>query len=100
MAMTSEMSELIQAVAGIVLVPFGVPAVAIMSSARRKLVRMRLDAEIAMARERAEAERGDGRLAVLEDRLRVLERIVTDRGYGLAGEIEALRREPSYERHQ
>lgn len=28
---------------------------------------------------------------MLEDRVRVLERIVTDRGYGLANEIEALR---------
>lgn len=28
---------------------------------------------------------------ILEDRVRVLERIVTDRGYGLANEIEALR---------
>ncbi len=28
---------------------------------------------------------------MLEDRVRVLERIVTDRGYGLASEIEALR---------
>ena len=28
---------------------------------------------------------------MLEDRLRVVERIVTDRGYNLAGDIEALR---------
>ena len=28
---------------------------------------------------------------MLEDRMRVLEKIVTDRGYGLADEIEALR---------
>jgi len=35
---------------------------------------------------------------VLEDRLRVLERIVTDRGYNLASDIEALRdRNPARE---
>jgi hypothetical protein len=34
----------------------------------------------------------------LEDRVRVLERIVTDRGYNLAAEIEALRdRKPAHE---
>jgi hypothetical protein len=31
----------------------------------------------------------------LEQRVRVLERIVTDRGHDLAGEIEALRDEPA-----
>jgi hypothetical protein len=40
---------------------------------------------------RAENTRLSGRLETYEDRLIVLERIVTDRGYGIAAEIEALR---------
>ena len=45
---------------------------------------------------RAENTRLTGRLETYEDRLIVLERIVTDRGYGIAAEIESLRdrREP------
>ena len=37
------------------------------------------------------AARRDERVAALEDRVRVLERIVTDGGYDLASKIEALR---------
>ena len=37
--------------------------------------------------------RDDGRVDELEDRVRVLERIVTDGGYDLAHKIEALRDE-------
>ena len=40
---------------------------------------------------RAENTRLSGRLESYEDRLIVLERIVTDRGYSVAAEIEALR---------
>jgi len=40
---------------------------------------------------RAENIRLTGRLETYEDRLIVLERIVTDSGYGVAAEIEALR---------
>jgi hypothetical protein len=42
---------------------------------------------------RTENTRLNGRLETYEDRLIVLERIVTDRGYGVAAEIEALRDE-------
>jgi hypothetical protein len=93
------MSNLVD-IMGIVLVPFGIPAVAIISGNRRKMAKMRLEAEMAMARDRTEAQRGDGRVAALEERVRVLERIVTDRGYGLAHEIEALRQEPALDRRQ
>jgi hypothetical protein len=40
---------------------------------------------------REENARLSNRLETYEDRLIVLERIVTDRGYGIAAEIEALR---------
>ena len=43
----------------------------------------------------AENQRLTDRLEASEDRLAVLERIVTDRGYSLADEIEALRDRPA-----
>jgi hypothetical protein len=54
------------------------------------------NAEVAQLRDenaalRAENSRLSGRLETYEDRLIVLERIVTDRGFGVAAEIEALR---------
>ncbi len=47
--------------------------------------------------ERLKAENGrlTDRLEASEDRLAVLERIVTDKSYSLASEIEALREEPA-----
>jgi hypothetical protein len=51
-----------------------------------------------VARLEAENKRLTGQLEAYEDRLIVLEKIVTDRGYTLANEIEALRdREPKLE---
>jgi hypothetical protein len=44
---------------------------------------------------KAENQRLTDRLEASEDRLAVLERIVTDKGYGLAEEIEALRDRPA-----
>lgn len=44
---------------------------------------------------KAENARLTDRLEASEDRLAVLERIVTDKSYGLASEIEALREQPA-----
>lgn len=44
---------------------------------------------------KAENRQLTDRLEASEDRLAVLERIVTDKGYGLAEEIEALRDRPA-----
>ncbi|HYD26003.1 MAG TPA: hypothetical protein VEB68_14545 [Croceibacterium sp.] len=44
---------------------------------------------------KAENARLTDRLEASEDRLAVLERIVTDKSYSLASEIEALREEPA-----
>ena len=46
---------------------------------------------------RLEAENTElhGKLDAMQDRMIVLEKIVTDRGYSLADEIEALRDEPA-----
>jgi len=37
------------------------------------------------------AARQDSRIEMLEDRVQVLERIITDQGYSVAAQIEALR---------
>lgn len=60
----------------------------------------RLEQEIAELRaERTRAPELHGptldQVQMLEDRVRVLERIVTDQNYSLANEIEALRDKPS-----
>ena len=59
---------------------------------KQKLVKLeveRLKAEAALAQGRG-GEQAE-QIAMLEDRMRVLERIVTDGGYDLATQIEALR---------
>lgn len=54
----------------------------------------------ALARVAAENEKLRADLARLEDRTRVLERIVTDGGYSLANQIEALRDVPAIARER
>jgi len=79
------MSDTLISIIAVLAVPFGIPVVAIVTSHRTKMARLRLQAENGASRQAEE------RIAALEDRIRVLERIVTDRGFGLANEIEALR---------
>ena len=62
-------------------------------SCRGKYRRGRTDTD-EVARLKAENARLVDRLEASEDRLAVLERIVTDRSYHLAGQIEALRDPP------
>ena len=66
-----------------------IPITAIKLRHREKIEQMRLAA--AGNRDSGSTERQDARIEVLEDRVRVLERIVTDGGYDLAQKIEALR---------
>ena len=66
-----------------------IPITAIKLKHREKLEQMRL--ATAGNDDSARASRQDAKIELLEDRIAVLERIVTDRGYGLASEIEALR---------
>lgn len=70
------------------LAPFIIGGVAIWTKHQRKL------AEINAASTAEKAAQYASNTARLEERVRVLERIVTDRGHGLADEIEALRDEP------
>lgn len=81
------MGELIPIVA--ILATFGVPMLIIWTKHREKM----LDRHIGTTAE-ASAERAAqyaSHVQQLEDRVRVLERIVTDKGYDVATQIEALR---------
>jgi hypothetical protein len=68
-----------------------IPITAIKLKHREKIEQMRLAAK--GGRDDGTAARQDARIEELEDRVRVLERIVTDGGYDLAHKIEALRDE-------
>lgn len=70
-----------------------IPITAIKLKHREKIEQMRLAA--AGNRDNGNAAQQDARIEELEDRVRVLERIVTDGGYDLAHKIEALRDERS-----
>lgn len=62
-----------------------VPITAILAGHRTKMAKLRLESDNGASR------MADERIAALEHRIRVLERIITDRGTSLAHEIEALR---------
>lgn len=66
-----------------------IPIVAITTRHKRKMTELevrKLEAEAALGK-----GTGNDRTEWLEDRVKVLERIVTDKGTNLAAEIEALR---------
>ena len=81
------MGELIGLVAVVMI--FGIPLLGIWSSHQRKIAEMRLDAATHASAEKA--AQYASHVQELEDRVRVLERIVTDKGYDVASQIEALR---------
>jgi hypothetical protein len=66
-----------------------IPIFAIWTKHRQKLAEMEIQATSRLTAERA-AQYATGN-SELEERVRVLERIVTDRGYDVATQIEALR---------
>ena len=68
-----------------------IPITAIKLKHREKIEQMRLAAS--GSRDDGRDARQEARIEELEDRVRVLERIVTDGGYDLAHKIEALRDE-------
>lgn len=74
--------------AGIVM-GISIPLTAIKLKHREKIEQMRLAA--GGNHDSARAAQQDAKIELLEDRIAVLERIVTDRGYDLASQIEALR---------
>ena len=72
-----------------------IPITAIKLKHRERIEKMRLAA--ASNRDSGSTAQQDARIEELEDRVRVLERIVTDGGYDLAQKIEALRDERGVE---
>jgi len=66
-----------------------IPIVAIWTRHKQKIAAMQVDATAADTAKRAAHH--IARIQQLEDRVRVLERIVTDKGFDLASQIEALR---------
>ena len=66
-----------------------IPIVAIWSKHKQKIAAIQVDATAQNTAERA--AQYAAQVQKLEDRVRVLERIVTDSGYNVASQIEALR---------
>lgn len=81
------MGEVIPIVA--ILAVFGVPMLAIWTSHQQKIAKMQVQTTAENTAEKA--AQYASHVAELEQRVRVLERIVTDRGYDIATQIEALR---------
>ena len=77
------MGELIPIVA--ILMVFGIPMLAIWTKHRKEMMQMQVNTTAEKAAQYAASNKE------LEDRVRVLERIVTDKGYDVASQIEALR---------
>ena len=66
-----------------------IPFFAIWTKHRKEVVKMQIDATATLSAEKAAQYASHNQQ--LEDRVRVLERIVTDKGYDVATQIEALR---------
>lgn len=81
------MGELIGLVAVVMI--FGIPLLSIWTKHQRKVAEMQVDATAEHTAEKA--AQYASQIQKLEDRVRVLERIVTDKGYDVATQIEALR---------
>ena len=71
------------------LAPFIMVSFIVWLSHRRKLEEKRIEATATQSAEKA--AQYSSKIQSLEDRVQVLERIVTDRGYDIATQIEALR---------
>ncbi|WP_298284437.1 hypothetical protein [Novosphingobium sp.] len=68
-----------------------IPIVAIWTKHRQKIAEMQINATAELSAEKAAQYAAHTR--ELEERVRVLERIVTDKGFDTASQIEALRRD-------
>jgi len=87
------MGELI-GLAAVVLI-FGIPLLAIWTSHQQQIAKMQVESTAETTAEKA--AQYATQIQRLEDRVQVLERIVTDRGYDVATQIEALRDSRSVE---
>ncbi|QIG55339.1 hypothetical protein G6N82_04270 [Altererythrobacter sp. BO-6] len=68
---------------------FGIPMLAIWTSHQQKIAKLQITATAENTAEKA--AQYASKIQLLEDRVQVLERIVTDKGYDVATQIEALR---------
>lgn len=66
-----------------------IPIVAIWSKHQQKMAEIKMDTTAAQTAEKA--AQYASQVQKLEDRVQVLERIITDRGYDVSTQIEALR---------
>jgi hypothetical protein len=71
------------------IIALSIPIVAIWTKHQQKIAEMRIGATAEHTAEKA--AQYASKMQALEDRVRVLERIVTDGGYDVATQIEALR---------
>lgn len=71
------------------IIALGIPCLAIWTKHRKEIAQMQIEATARMSAEKAAQYASHNQQ--LEDRVRVLERIVTDKGYDVATQIEALR---------
>ena len=71
------------------IIALSIPIVAIWSTHQQKIAKMQIGATAEHTAEKA--AQYASHIQRLEDRVQVLERIVTDRGYDIATQIEALR---------
>ena len=74
-----------------------IPITAIKLKHRERIEQMRLAAAHSGSRDGGQDSRQAARIEELEDRMAVLERIVTDSGINVAAQIEALRDAPVIE---
>ena len=81
------MGEIIGLVAVVMI--FGIPLMGIWAKHKQKIAEMQVSSTAEHTAERA--AQYASKVQQLEDRVRVLERIVTDKGYDVATQIEALR---------
>lgn len=75
----------------IAIVALFIPMIAIWTKHRQKIAEMQINATAELSAEKAAQYAAHTR--DLEERVRVLERIVTDKGFDTASQIEALRRD-------
>ena len=74
-----------------------IPITAIKLKHKERIEQMRLAAASSGQRDSGQSTRQDARIEELEDRVAVLERIVTDSGINVAAQIESLRDSTSIE---
>lgn len=74
-----------------------IPIVAIWAKHKQKIAEMQISSTAEATAEKA--AQYSSQVSKLEERVQILERIVTDRGYNVAAQIEALRDERTVEDH-